>query len=502
MAPMKASFRATALVLAGVFFAIFSVEFLAEWWRLGMPSAGEMSWADVNNAKLVDVLSPMARGYNNILAMLIATIGLAIPLTANMHTPKLIDMFFRDRVNQLVLVFMAFGAANVLWVDYIIGPKFAPVWAFRVAVWGALAGWAILVPYFFYVVRFLDPSNILGRLHDETTGIVDDVASGKLGTEEGQAAAHERLYQMGTIILKALDRADRSVALEGLWAVKRTLDHHGTHKPTMPAAWFKVDRGDFVGLSSDAIDLLNEDKSWFEMKAMTQMFLAYQHALSKTADVVSSVSDANRVIAVAAAARGDDKVVELSLRYFNNFLREAIKRKDVHAVYDVFYQYRLLAHDLRARPDTLRSIARGFHYYGDVARSAGLDFVEDMAAFDLGFVVRRAYDEKSPMARAVLDEELAISHVRKGVVAPLIVKAKLILGAYFLQTGRAAEAALVRADLAGVAPDALASAERGLLAAERSFFEVTARQVNFEYVAPERREHLQAFVRSLAPAAA
>ena len=43
----------------------------------------------------------MARAYNNVLAMLIATIGLAIPLTANMHTPKLIDMFLRDRINRV-----------------------------------------------------------------------------------------------------------------------------------------------------------------------------------------------------------------------------------------------------------------------------------------------------------------------------------------------------------------------------------------------------------------
>ncbi len=47
-----------------------------------------MSWADVNNPKLMDLMSPIARAYNNILAMLIATIGLAIPLTANMHTSR------------------------------------------------------------------------------------------------------------------------------------------------------------------------------------------------------------------------------------------------------------------------------------------------------------------------------------------------------------------------------------------------------------------------------
>jgi uncharacterized membrane protein len=127
-----------------------------------------MSWADHNNSKLADVLSPMARAYNNVLAMLLATIGLAIPLTANMHTPKLIDLFLRDRINRVVLSFMALGAAHVLFVGYIIGPRFAPMWSMRLAVLAALLGWALLIPYFFYVVRFLDPSRIVRRLSDET----------------------------------------------------------------------------------------------------------------------------------------------------------------------------------------------------------------------------------------------------------------------------------------------------------------------------------------------
>src|ERR1700712_4751614 len=92
------------------FVLLFGGEFFLEWRRAGYPGASSMSWAEAGNTgKLVDILSPMARAYNNVLAMLIATIGLAIPLTANMHTPKLIEMFLKDRINRWVLSFMAFG---------------------------------------------------------------------------------------------------------------------------------------------------------------------------------------------------------------------------------------------------------------------------------------------------------------------------------------------------------------------------------------------------------
>src|SRR5574338_798477 len=127
------------------FASLFAVEFFAEWHRAGYPVWGAASWAGVNNNNLVDMLSPMARAYNNVLAMLLATIGLAIPLTANMHTPKLIEMFLKDRINRYVLTFMAFGAAHVLWVDYMIGPEFAPTWAITAAIWLAIAGWIVLL---------------------------------------------------------------------------------------------------------------------------------------------------------------------------------------------------------------------------------------------------------------------------------------------------------------------------------------------------------------------
>ena len=57
----------------------------------------------------------------------------------------------------------------------------------------------------------------------------------------------------------------------------------------------------------------------------------------------------------------------------------------------------------------------------------------------------------------------------------------------------AAEAELVRKNLVDVDPTHIDRAESELLAADRSFFEVTDRQLNLEYVQPERREPLKKF---------
>src|ERR1043165_7216025 len=171
--------RSFAIALV-CFTLFFGLEFFLEWRRAGYPGWSGAGYAGRNdNAKLVDILSPMARAYNNVLAMLIGMIGLAIPLTANMHTPKLIEMFLADPISRVVLVFIAAGAAHVLWVDYMIGPEFAPTWAIGISVILAIVGWALLLPYFFYILRFIDPSRLIVRLRDAATKIVEDTAARK-----------------------------------------------------------------------------------------------------------------------------------------------------------------------------------------------------------------------------------------------------------------------------------------------------------------------------------
>lgn len=487
-----------SLVIAFVAFALlFGSEFFYEWDRAGRPGWSAVSWAGVNNAKLVDVLSPMARAYNNVLAMLIGTIGLAIPLTANMHTPKLIEIFLSDRINRWVLSFVALGAAHVLWVDYIIGPQFAPMWAIRLAVFFAMAGWALLLPYFFYVVRFVDPSRLIVRLREATMRVVAQAASRNTDAQDAQTVISTRVNQIGTIIIKSLDRNDRDVAAEGTWAIKTLLDDYDQYKRRMPKEWFAVDRADFVGLSDEALEMLTETKTWFEMKCLQQIEHGFLRALHGANDTVSTFSDATRVIACRADGHHDEQALRLCVRFFNNYLREAIKARNLRAVYDVFHQYRRLARDLVDRPELLREIGAHFAYYGQMARTYGMVFAPQLVLFDLGYVTRRAYERASPAAADLLRTVLAMPHRTGNDLHTMAVKAKLILGGFFIEQKLEAEAELVRKNLRDVDAMHVERAEHELLSANRSFFEVTDRQLNLEYVPPERREPLERFCDSL-----
>jgi hypothetical protein len=401
-----------------------------------------------------------------------------------------------------VLTFVALGAAHVLWVDYMIGPKFAPVWSIRLAVFFAMAGWAILLPYFFYVVRFVDPSRLVIRLRDHSMFIVQEVAERRMDPQDAQTDIARSVGQVGTIIIKSLDRNDRDVAAEGTWAIKVLLDHYDQYKKRMPKEWFAVDRADFVGLSDEALEMLTETRTWFEMKCLQQIEHGFLRALHGANDTVSTFSDATRVIACRADLHHDQQALRLGIRFFNNYLREAIKARNLRAVYDVFHQYRRLGRELVDRPEILRDVGNHFAYYAVMARTYGMVFAPQLALFDLGYVTRRAYERASPAAADLLKIALGMPHRSGNDVHTMAIKAKLILGGFFIENKRDAEAEIVRRNLRDVEGVHVERAEQELLASEREFFEVTDRQLNLEYVPPERRKPLHEFCQSLQQAAA
>src|SRR5262245_34536768 len=115
-------------------------------------------------------------------------------------------------------------------------------------------------------------------------------------------------------------------------------------------------------------------------------------------------------------------------------------------------------------------------------------------AFDLGLMVTRAFEVGSPAAPVLLGDLLSLKHLAGVEPLPLIVKAKAVVGGSLLEAGRDAEAERVRANLADVPQATLQQAEQDLMTLEdRSFWEVTDRQVNFEWLAPERRDGVRKF---------
>ena len=76
----------------------------------------------------------------------------------------------------------------------------------------------------------------------------------------------------------------------------------------------------------------------------------------------------------------------------------------------------------------------------------------------------------------------------------MIVEARIKLGAMLLAAGKDEAAARVRASLEGIEADVLQKSAADLLGAARVYHEVTDRQVDVRWIAPELRGSVDRFV--------
>src|SRR5262249_39059193 len=121
--------------------------------------------------------SSFGGAYGTMIALLLTFVSLAIPITANLYTPKLISIFVRDPINLFVICTCAVLAAHNLFAFALSFDEWTAQLPFAIAVAGAICGWLLLLPYYFYVVSFIDPLTIIERVRRDFERELEAAAS-------------------------------------------------------------------------------------------------------------------------------------------------------------------------------------------------------------------------------------------------------------------------------------------------------------------------------------
>jgi hypothetical protein len=480
---MRAAFAILGVCVV-VFTAITTVDILwadADWRALH---------GSANHAR--QFASAVSRAYNVILGMVISSIALAIPITANMYTPKLVEIFVRDRYTIGVIALFVFSCMHAMWGTFATweggrdGQGLWPRLNEYMLLFEMLLGFAIVPVYLYYVSGFLNPSIIIQKVSGVLLDELRSLERNARPVHEAQRHVAQRIQNLGNVILRAVDRADRDVALEAIRSLEHVLFTYASIKPRLRPEWFTVGGDILIGFSRDAIEFVNKDRTWVEHRCMTQLALAYNASLAKMPDAVSAISVVASDIALHAEQSGDGPELQLCIRFFNTFIREAVKKRDVHAIYDIFSHYKSLIRALMsAHPELLVDGARYFRYYADFARNTGMPFIYELASYELGEVLEGAYDRGVPTRAQMLDVMLSLDGA---AASPRLVKSRAILWSFFTGRTLAPEAERTRAALRGLPVGTLEIARNDLLGTtEKVFFEVTDRQSNFDYVDDGRK---------------
>ncbi len=495
--------RVAPIVIVVVVVALFSVIQTIDLVHQQVPgSFAESSLAaDPSTARYT--LTSIACALSTVLAITITLALIVVELTASRYTPKLIDLFIEAKANLLLLAVFISTIIYCFYVANTITPDFGPRFGILTCLILMTLCLASLIPYIFFVFSFLAPTSIISKIQARALGSLKQ--DPRKATPEGNPKLRfsQSLEQISDIAKGSLRINDTSVALSSVWSLMDISASCLERKPQQPQQWFNVEPGVFLGPSEEYVSRIEQERSWVEVKVLRELQGIFSSSLGGSREVATAVAVSARRLGESALSAGDETVVELVVKHFNTFLREAINGQQKGIIYNLLAEYRSLAeYLLDSRPELAVRISHHLCYYASVAEAQGVEFVAETVAYDLQVLNRVAYQQDCPLTADLLAAFLGLgATLRSRGFSPALAgvyKMWLALGAFYLSVGAELLQEQVQAALHQVEPDVLAMLGEELLSVtEPEFWEITDRGVNFDYLDPDLRPPLREFLKQL-----
>ena len=439
-----------------------------------------------------------------VLGVAITVVAILVELAANRYTPRITDLFVRDPVNVVTLGSFVVCSVLVVWLDVTGWPADAAI--MRLGAMVLLSACLLtLLPYFAYVFDFLTPTRVIRTLERKAVRAVKRARRGRGDIKALRLDVLVQLDQLGDMALHAVDNNDKAIAIAAVNAISDVLTSYMAMKADLPDSWFRVDRRiqrdqDFVAMHPDIIEAIEGRRTWVEMKALRQLESVFTDALNEARDVNHLIGIRMRDVVQVGRTQGDSEALTLSLRFLNTYLRACINGRDVRTAYNLFNELRLVAEQLMLDADTARlvEIAERMKQYGQLAFHKDLPFILETAAYDLCSLLVRASRAEHPCHDALLTVFLDVDREPDSDLQEVslrgVRKAQVKLATHYLACGDRARARRIQEDMRAEPPERLQSIRRELVAiTEPEYWEVSDRGINFDWIPPERRAHLDAF---------
>ena len=446
------------------------------------------------------MLGHLTRTTIQLMVLTITVTAIVVPLTANLYTPRLIDLFVHDKVNRGFLLMLILSAVLTHYTLFVmrdnVSIRFTPR---GLIILTAAAGFVCMIasiPYIYYVFNFLRPAEIIRRMRTEaTTGLRRARTHDSV---ELRAHVAGLVSQLGETALRAAARDDRSLAADALDELETIASEYQALKPALPASWFEQCPGIDLGLPPAALDHLQAERTWFEFHLFKTVEGILPVAMDHTPDVVSRMSRLLRIVAEQASRSGDQPTVELATKFQNTFLRHAIRRRNARGFYDCSYEYTQLALSLLETDGGLPlAVAGHLSYYAEEAHRSGLPALREVALYDLADLHLGTAGAALELREKTLEELLDTYRRCPGARLESLLK---VLSVALVNDDQPTVAA-VGAALAQAPREALAEAARSVLEAEAADYrEITGRVVDLNHVSAEARQALTAWVAKMLPA--
>jgi hypothetical protein len=503
-------------VLFSVAVAVFAGFYLLDYFVTGGPVIADPGnpasrYATFDAGYITDALSGLAAMVAAILGIVITVVSIIVQLSADRYT-GVASMFLRDRVNLAVMAYFVIACVCGVWLSLSVHGDFVPRAAILTMIIATTLGIVVMLPYFAYVFRFLEPTSIIARIRREASAAVGVGATARADRHviAAQLPALTALEELTDITSNSIESKDKIIASRAVDAIKDFVLEYQLVKVRAKDAWFTIGpeikiNPDFVAMDPESLRDLEDRRTWLEWKALRHYLGIYAEAQASMPDINYLIAIDTRYLGEAAARRGDTELLTLVFRFMNSYLRATLNARAVRIAYNVLNQYRLLV-EAMLRGNHVEAALDGVRhmlYYGRTSFDMQLGFVTETVAYDIGALCELAHGLAAGDARTALDDDLLAlfleldqplqmrkqEHHLQGVR-----KAQVKLACYYLSVGEESRARRIADDMRDEDPERLTTIRGQLEDVEsKDFWEIIDRGRNFEYMAPAQRARMAEF---------
>src|SRR6202162_1054988 len=277
------------------------------------------------------------------LSIVIVAVVFGIQTTSSRYSPRIIGIFTRNPLNALVL---SFALASILYTFLVrseVKVNYTPMLSVVVAEVLALINFAILLPYVSYIFEVMRAEtlveSIMRRAQRELRA-----ATNSRHARRHRDALMTSIAQVTDIAYGSIQLGDMPVCVLSIEVLGRFLaDDYLSVKKGFPAEWFLVGHADMPGASDQIVSEVNRAQTWFAYTIMSSFVDMVGLTPVPRKAAVHAIAVATRDAGIAAIQAGDSEVAELSMRFFNTYLRASIHRSAATFASGIMNEYRRFA---------------------------------------------------------------------------------------------------------------------------------------------------------------
>jgi hypothetical protein len=506
---LRNALLALLVILAVTFGLLFLSAFLQG--NLASTFMNPALWFGQLDAELaLDVVSTAAELLAAVLAIAITVVAIIVELAANRYSHRISSLFVKEPVNIVVMSFFVVATVFCVWIALTLDAASSEPLLVNAGLFVSLAlltiSLIILLPYFAFVMSFLSPVNVIGKIQNAALRAVRTVTPETVSVSQHNLIA--AVDELQDIARRSAELSDRAVEMASINAMFELAVRYQALVPEISAqcaAWFALDRvaiddPDFVSIDESSVDRIHAEKTWVEVKILRQYLDLVSNSDQGARDASYLIAINTRRLALESLNhRPDQELVNLCMRCFNSYLRSTINKSDARTGYYIMNHYRELAESLleRSALDAVHDIAGHIHFYGLLGFRLGLPFLLEVAAEDVAELAAECRKRDDALLDDLLDlllnldQEVREEHQCDSLLG--VRRAQIKLAALLLDGEDEARVAKICDDLRNENPARLMQIIQSLKAERRmEYWEFTDRGVNYSFLPAHLRRHLDA----------